>query len=104
MGYASPAAKLGGNSVERRRRVQCWHFGLDETKPEQTFVAKVFPKETVRSDRHELFNRPAIGLSMLVGSLHATMINVEEGAAAGTFNATLAKEFKTMLCTEHNIA
>ena len=75
---------------------------LDLLKPEQTFESKLFAKDAVRGARHELLNRPAIGLSIVVSSLHATMIIVEEGAAAGIFNGKFARELSA-LCKEHNI-
>ena len=66
----------GGRGVQRRRSKQCGDLGLPQ--PEQAFDAKLFDTETIRGERHELFSRPAIGLSTLVGSLHGTMINLQE--------------------------
>ena len=39
---------------------------------------------------------------MLVGSLHGTMINFREGAEAGIFSPTFAKEYVD-LCAKQNI-
>ena len=71
-------------------------------KPLVVLDATAFADEFLQVQRTELLNRPAIGLSMLAGSLAGLKKNMEEGAAAGIFDKPFVKEFLT-LCAKHDV-
>ena len=50
----------------------------------------------------ELVNRPAIGLSMCVGSLAALRTNLHEAAGEGIFDKTFVQKFEA-LCVKFDL-
>ena len=66
---------------------------LGLSKPEVAMDPSLFADEVLQAARTELVNRPAIGVSMMVGSIAALKTNLEEGATAGFLNPKFVEEF-----------
>ena len=65
-------------------------------QPEVVFDLQPFAGEVLRPDRSEIVNRPHIGLSMLVGTLHGLHVNLDESAQLGFVGKEFANNFKAM--------
>ncbi len=61
--------------------------------PEVVYDVDKFASEYLRADRTEIINRPDVGLSMLVGSMAAHKVNLEEGLKHGFFGAKFCNDF-----------
>ena len=75
---------------------------LGLTKPEHVLDAALFSDQNMQAQRTELLNRPAVGISMLAGSLQALRVNLQEGLAQGVYGKAFVDSYED-LCRQYDL-